>query len=113
MCVDCVLASLRIAQVDPGNEPLPEVVLSHTPVSPSREPNPHRSRSPSDSPHRHRRKEEEDPHMHIDKNTTRGKLERLRSGRLIHRDPKATKLDMQRFQKQLLLNTLTYAKHVW
>jgi hypothetical protein len=28
MCVDCVLASLRIAQVDPGDEPLPEVVLS-------------------------------------------------------------------------------------
>jgi hypothetical protein len=29
MCVDCVLASPRITQVDPGNEPLPEVVLSH------------------------------------------------------------------------------------
>jgi hypothetical protein len=29
MCVDCVLASPRIAQVDPGDEPLPEVVLSH------------------------------------------------------------------------------------
>jgi hypothetical protein len=29
MCVDCVLASLRIAQVDTGDEPLPEVVLSH------------------------------------------------------------------------------------
>jgi hypothetical protein len=29
MCVDCVLASLRTAQVDPGDEPLPEVVLSH------------------------------------------------------------------------------------
>jgi hypothetical protein len=28
MCVDCVLASLRIAQVDPGDESLPEVVLS-------------------------------------------------------------------------------------
>jgi hypothetical protein len=28
MCVDCVLASLRIAQADPGDEPLPEVVLS-------------------------------------------------------------------------------------
>jgi hypothetical protein len=28
MCVDCVLASLRIAQVDPGDEPLLEVVLS-------------------------------------------------------------------------------------
>jgi hypothetical protein len=29
MCVDCVLASPRIAQVDPGDEPLSEVVLSH------------------------------------------------------------------------------------
>jgi hypothetical protein len=28
MCVDCVLALSRIAQVDPGDEPLPEVVLS-------------------------------------------------------------------------------------
>jgi hypothetical protein len=28
MCVDCVLTSPRIAQVDPGDEPLPEVVLS-------------------------------------------------------------------------------------
>jgi hypothetical protein len=29
MCVDCVLASPIIAQVDPGDEPLLEVVLSH------------------------------------------------------------------------------------
>jgi hypothetical protein len=99
MCVDSVLALPRIAQVDRGNEPLPEVVLSHTPTSPSREPNPNWSRSPTDSPHRRRWKEEEDPHLHIHKNTTRGKLERLRTGRLIRRDPKATKLDMQRFQK--------------
>jgi hypothetical protein len=28
MCVECVLALLRIDQVDPGDEPLPEVVLS-------------------------------------------------------------------------------------
>jgi hypothetical protein len=28
MCVDCVLASPRIAQVDPGDKPLPKVVLS-------------------------------------------------------------------------------------
>jgi hypothetical protein len=28
MCVDCVLASSRIAQVDPGDGPPPEVVLS-------------------------------------------------------------------------------------
>jgi hypothetical protein len=29
MCVDCVLASPRIAQVDPGDGPPSEVVLSH------------------------------------------------------------------------------------
>jgi hypothetical protein len=29
MCIDCVLTSPRITQVDPGDEPLPEVVLSH------------------------------------------------------------------------------------
>jgi hypothetical protein len=29
MCVDCVLASPRIAQVDLGDEPLPKVVLSY------------------------------------------------------------------------------------
>jgi hypothetical protein len=28
MCIDCILASSRIAQVDPGDGPLPEVVLS-------------------------------------------------------------------------------------
>jgi hypothetical protein len=28
MCVDCVLTSLRIAQVDPSDEPLSEVILS-------------------------------------------------------------------------------------
>jgi hypothetical protein len=28
MCVDCVLASPRITQVDPGDEPLSEVGLS-------------------------------------------------------------------------------------
>jgi hypothetical protein len=32
------------------------------------------------------------------KDTTRAKLERLRSARLIRRDPKATKLDKQRLQ---------------
>jgi hypothetical protein len=31
MCVDCVLASLRIAQVDPGDGPPSEVVLSQGP----------------------------------------------------------------------------------
>jgi hypothetical protein len=30
MCVGCVLASPRIAQVDPSDEPLPVVVLSHS-----------------------------------------------------------------------------------
>jgi hypothetical protein len=30
MSADCVLAAPRIAQVDPGDEPLPEVVLSQT-----------------------------------------------------------------------------------
>jgi hypothetical protein len=30
MCVDCVLASPRIAQVDPVDEPLPDVVLSQS-----------------------------------------------------------------------------------
>jgi hypothetical protein len=30
MCVDCVLFLLRIAQVDPSDEPLAEVVLSHS-----------------------------------------------------------------------------------
>jgi hypothetical protein len=38
MCVDCVLNSLRIAQVDPGDEPLPEVVLSQLPHFPSTKP---------------------------------------------------------------------------
>jgi hypothetical protein len=28
MCVDCILASPTITHVDPGDEPLPEVVLS-------------------------------------------------------------------------------------
>jgi hypothetical protein len=28
MCVDCVLASLRITQVDPSDEPFSDVVLS-------------------------------------------------------------------------------------
>jgi hypothetical protein len=28
MCVDCVLASPRIAQVDPDDEPLLELILS-------------------------------------------------------------------------------------
>jgi hypothetical protein len=28
MCVDCVLASLRITQIDPDDGPLPDVVLS-------------------------------------------------------------------------------------
>jgi hypothetical protein len=71
-----------------------------TPASPSREPNPHRSRSPTYNPRRRRwMKEEEDPHLHTNKNTTRAKLERLCSVRLIRHDSKATKLDMQMLQK--------------
>jgi hypothetical protein len=38
MCVDCVLASPRIAQVDPGDEPLSKVVLSQW--GPARRPKP-------------------------------------------------------------------------
>jgi hypothetical protein len=30
MCVDCILASPRIAQVDPGDEPLSKMVLSQS-----------------------------------------------------------------------------------
>jgi hypothetical protein len=30
MCVDCVHASSRIAQVDPSDEPLPDLVLEQT-----------------------------------------------------------------------------------
>jgi hypothetical protein len=36
LCVDCVLASPRIAQVDPGDEPLPEMVLSHRGFTPQK-----------------------------------------------------------------------------
>jgi hypothetical protein len=35
MYVDCVLVLPRIAQFDPGDEPLPEVVLSHRPSTAS------------------------------------------------------------------------------
>jgi hypothetical protein len=38
-----------------------------TPVSPSREPNPHQSESPTNNPYRHHQKEEEDPYLHTDK----------------------------------------------
>jgi hypothetical protein len=57
----------------------------------SREFNPHRSRSPTDSHHRCRRKKDEDPYLHTTRqNHKKQKLERLRSTRLIRRDPKAT-----------------------
>jgi hypothetical protein len=69
----------------------------HTPASPSRKPNPHRSESLTDSHRRRRQKDEEDPHLHKEE-ITRVKFERLRSIRLIRRDPKATKLDMQGFK---------------
>jgi hypothetical protein len=68
------------------------------PMSPSREPSPHRSRSPTNSPHQHRQKEEEDPHLHIDKNTKTAKLEQLRSARLTCRDQAVQLLDMQGFK---------------
>jgi hypothetical protein len=35
MCVDCVLASPRIAQVDPDDGPPSEVVLSHSSCRPN------------------------------------------------------------------------------
>jgi hypothetical protein len=56
--------------------------------------NPHRFGLPTDNPHWHRRKEEAVPHLHTGK-TTRIKLERLRSARLIQGDKKSP-LDMQK-----------------
>jgi DNA primase catalytic subunit len=70
-----------------------------TPASPSRELSPHQSRSLTDNSRRRHRKEEEDSHLHIDKNTIRANLKRLRSARLIRRDSKVMKLDMQMLQK--------------
>jgi hypothetical protein len=60
------------------------------PASPSREPSPHRSGPPTEGGGRSSPTHRQD--------TIRAKLERLRSARLIRRDPKATKLDMQRPQ---------------
>jgi hypothetical protein len=76
------------------------IVGGLTPTSPSRDLSPHQSRSPTDSPRRRfwKEEEEEDPQLHTDKNTTRANLERLCSTRLIRRDPKASKLDMQKLQ---------------
>jgi hypothetical protein len=68
------------------------------PASPSRKPSPHQCESPINNLHHHRRKEEEDPHLHI-KDTTRAKLEQLRSTRLICH-PEVTKLDMHSLQKK-------------
>jgi hypothetical protein len=65
-------------------------------VSPSRKPNPHRFGPPTDTTHRHRRKEE-DPHLHREE-IQQAKLEQLCSARLIHRDLKVVKLDMQGFK---------------
>jgi hypothetical protein len=68
-------------------------------ASPRRELSPYRSRPPTDNPCWHSRKKEEHPHLHTNsKKTTRAKLERLRSIRLIHRDRMSGILDMQRPQ---------------
>jgi hypothetical protein len=56
---------------------------------PSTESSPHRFGLPTDNPRRHLRKEEAVPHLHTRK-TTRAKLERLRSTRLIQGDQKIT-----------------------
>jgi hypothetical protein len=59
------------------------------PEDPSTESNPHQFGLPTDNPHRHHQKEEAVPHLHIGK-TTRAKLERLRSVRLIRGDQMIT-----------------------
>jgi hypothetical protein len=68
MCVDCVLASPRIAQVDPGDGPPSEVVLSHL-ISITG-----------------RRKQ----FLTCTEKTARAKLERLRSARIIQGDQNIT-----------------------
>jgi hypothetical protein len=80
------------------------LVRRPTPMSPSREPSPHRSGSPIDSPCRRRQKEEKDPHLHTDKNKTRTKLEQLCSTRLVHRDPKVTKLLLISFRNAMYVS---------
>jgi hypothetical protein len=59
------------------------------PKDPSMESNPHQFGPPTDNPRRHHRKEEAVPHMHTGK-TTRAKLKRLHSARLIQGDQKIT-----------------------
>jgi hypothetical protein len=59
------------------------------PEDPSTHSNHHWFGLPTDNPHRHHRKEEAVPHLHTGK-TTRAKLERLRSVRLIQGDQKIT-----------------------
>jgi hypothetical protein len=59
------------------------------PEDPSTESNPHPFGLPSDNPRQHRWKEEAVPHLHVEK-TTRAKLERLCSARLIQCDQKIT-----------------------
>jgi hypothetical protein len=68
------------------------------PASHSREPSPHQYGSPIDSPRLHHWKRGEDPHLHT-KDTTRAKLERLRSVRLMRRDLKVMKLNMQGLER--------------
>jgi hypothetical protein len=70
-------------------------------ASPSRVHNPHQSRPPTNNPRRHRWKEEH-PHLDTDSTkTTRGKVERLRSTKLIRRDRMSEILDMQRPQSSV------------
>jgi hypothetical protein len=59
------------------------------PEDPSTESNPHWFGLPTNNPHRHHQKDETVPHLHIGK-TTRAKLERLHSARLIQGDQKIT-----------------------
>jgi hypothetical protein len=80
------------------------------PTSPSRGPSTHRSGPPTDSPRWQCQKEEGGSHLRTQDKITRAKLERLRSPRLIRRNSKATKLDMQRLQSNTdssLLATMT------
>jgi hypothetical protein len=59
------------------------------PKDPSTESNPHWFGLSTDNPGRHHQKEEAVPHLYIGK-TTRAKLERLHSARLIQGDQKIT-----------------------
>jgi hypothetical protein len=77
--------------------------------------NPHWFGPPTTTPHRHRRKEEE--YTHLPQETTRAKIERLCSVKLIHQDQKNTTRHEKGFNKaneliSLLAPTLNTIKHV-